>query len=123
MIGASLAALLLLTVVGGAAVAAKPTPTMVARAGAGHPGGSIHIVAKVKHPVRPNTFAAVAVAHFPTGDVAVNLRRAGRSFTAVGRVAVPDDATAGPVSIDVTISYAGTDTLVNTTGKVRPNSD
>jgi hypothetical protein len=122
-VAASLVALLLVTVIGGVAVAAKPAPSMVARAGAGVAGGSLNIVAKVKHPARPNTFAASAVAHFPSGDVAVTLRRAGRSFTAVGRLPIPDDATPGRVAIDVTISYAGADNVVSIFGKVVPDDD
>jgi hypothetical protein len=120
---APIIALLLIALVSGGSLAARPAPTIVARAAAGVAGGSIHVMAKVKHPVRPNTFSATAVAHFASGDVDVTLRRAGKSFTAVGRVPVPDDASPGPVTIDVTVSYAGADTTLTVNGKVQPPSD
>ena len=63
--------------------------------------------AKVLHPVRGTTFSASAVAHFSSGDVTVQLRRAGKSFVALGKIRVPAGQAAGPVLVDVTIVYGG----------------
>jgi len=84
----------------------------------GHPCGSIGVQAKVLHPNRQASFSASAVAHFTSGDVTVALRRAGKSFVAVGRIAVPAGQTAGTVNIVVTITYNGTATTITRTSTI-----
>lgn len=88
-----------------------PTPTKVASFGAkvtpGHPCGTIHVQAKVKHPARGTTFSASATAHFSTGDITVALRRAGSSFVAIGKIFVPEAQPAGNVNVDITLTYGG----------------
>ena len=64
--------------------------------------------AKVLHPVRGKTFSASATANFASGDVTVPLRRAGKSFVAVGKIKVPAGEPAGVIVIDITITYGGT---------------
>jgi hypothetical protein len=64
--------------------------------------------AKVLHPIRGTSFSVAAVAHFtPGGDVAFSLRRAGKSYSAVGKVRVPAGQTASTVNVDITITYGG----------------
>jgi len=97
------------------------TPSKVALFGAkvstGHPCGKLVVQAKVVHPVKGATFSAKATAHFVVGgDVTVNLRRAGKSFVAVGRIPVPAGEAAGSIKVDVTITYGGVaqDVIVKT---------
>lgn len=87
--------------------AAKPAISFVAKASAGAPGGQLHVMAKVKHPVRGSTFSATATVHFGgiTGDVTVDLNRHGGSFVAGAKVAIPADQPLGMVVVDVTITY------------------
>lgn len=65
------------------------------------------VQAKVLHPVKGKAFSAKATAHFTTGDVTVQLRRAGKSFVAIGKIRVPGGQPAGSVNVDVTITYGG----------------
>jgi hypothetical protein len=74
---------------------------------AGHPCGTIVVQAKVLHPVKGKAFTASATAHFTTGDVTVPLRRAGKSYVAIGKIRVPAAQPAGSVKVDVTITYGG----------------
>lgn len=85
--------------------AAMPATSFVAKASAGAPGGHLHVMAKVKHPVRGSTFSASAVVHFASGDVTVSLNRHGKSFVAGAKVAIPADQPLGTVAVDVTITY------------------
>ncbi|HEY6014262.1 MAG TPA: hypothetical protein VIU37_09645 [Candidatus Limnocylindrales bacterium] len=64
------------------------------------------VQAKVLHATRGTTFSATAVAHFTSGDVTLKLRRAGKSFVAVGKIRVPGDQ-ATNVKVEVTIVYGG----------------
>jgi len=105
---AAILSLLLVALVGSSVSAARPDATFGARANHAQQGGALKIVAKVKHPVKRTAFSATAVVHFATGDVSIELRRAGRSFVARARVPVAVDAALGPVSIDVTINYGET---------------
>jgi hypothetical protein len=75
----------------------------------GHPCGTIVVQAKVLHPVRGRTFSATATAKFTGagGPVTVNLRRAGRSYVAIGKIRVPADQAVGPVTVEITIVYGG----------------
>jgi hypothetical protein len=98
-----------------------PTPAKVATFGAkvtpGHPCGTINVQAKVLHPVRGTSFSASAVAHFASsagGDVTVQLRRAGKSFVAVGKIRVPAGQPAGVVNVDIRIVYGGAAPVVIT---------
>ena len=88
-----------------------PTPAKVATFGAkvtpGHRCGTIKVQAKVHHPVRGTSFSASAVAHFASGDVTVALRRAGKSYVALGKIPVPAGQLAGVVSVDIRIVYGG----------------
>jgi len=93
-----------------------------ARVTPGHPCGTIVVQAKVVHAVRGTTFSATAVAHFTGagGDVTVNLRRAGKSFVAVGKIRVPADQAAGPVVVDVTIVYGGvSEPVIHKTSQIK----
>lgn len=112
-------AMLAMTIVGTAAVSAhRPTLSLGARVTPADAGGSIHVQAKALHATRGTTFSAVAVATFASGDVTVNLRRAGRSFVAVGKIPVPADQPAGPVTVVVTITYGGVDTPFTRTSQI-----
>jgi hypothetical protein len=61
--------------------------------------------AKVLHPVKKASFSVTAVAKFTTGDVSFALRRAGKSYSAVGKVQVPAGQTATTVTVEITINY------------------
>ena len=97
-------ALLVLATLAPATVAARPAAAYRAGASTGHPGGGITVSARVLHATRGTDFSATAVVHLSTGDVSVNLKRAGRSFQAGARVPVPADAAVGPVTIDVRLA-------------------
>jgi hypothetical protein len=78
------------------------------------------VQAKVLHPVRGTTFSATAVAHFTGGDVTIQLRRAGKSFVALGKIRVPAGQAAGPVLVDVTIVYGGvTEPVITKTSQIK----
>jgi hypothetical protein len=78
------------------------------------------VQAKVKHPARHSTFTAWAVAHFSSGDVKIQLRRAGKSFVAHGKIRVPAGQAAGPVLVDVTIVYGGvTEPIITKTSQIK----
>ena len=96
------------------------TATFAARSNAGEQGGNLQVRAMVKHPARGATFTATAVVHFASGDVAVTLSRHGKSFNASAKVPVAADEALGPVTVDVTVTYNGTDAGVQATGKVVP---
>jgi hypothetical protein len=83
-------------------------------------GGSIKIQAMVVHGARGKTFSAVAVAPFTGGAATVNLRRAGKSYVAVGKIPVPAGQAAGPVVVSVTILYAGTPDVLTCTSQIQP---
>ena len=72
----------------------------------------------VKHPLKRTSFSATAVVHFASGDVSVDLRRAGRSFVARVRVPVAADEALGPVSVDVTITYGETVQMLTIEGVI-----
>jgi hypothetical protein len=97
--------------------AAQHTVSYSARCSAAAQGGAIHVLAKVRHGARGKSFSATATAAF-TSSTPVDLRRAGRSFTAVGRIPVPADQAVGPVSVSVTITYDGVATTVTCTSRV-----
>ncbi len=48
----------------------------------------------------------------------VDLRRAGKSFVAVGKIPVPSTQPAGPVTVTVTITYDGKDTVLTCTSQI-----
>jgi hypothetical protein len=104
----------------GAPANAGPAPREVAICTPARAGGSIKVLAHVVHAVRGRTFVAVASATFGGGPVAVNLRRAGRSFTALGKLAVPSTQAAGPVTVHVTITYAGVSTDIPCMARILP---
>lgn len=91
-----------------------------ARCTPAHPGGSIHVQAKVRHAVRSKTFTAAAKATFTSSSANVTLRRAGKSFVAVGKIPVPADQATGPVTVTVTITYDGTPTVLTCTSQISP---
>jgi hypothetical protein len=94
--------------------------TFGAKVTPGHPCGTIVVQAKVLHAVRGTSFSATAVAHFTSGDVTVKLRRAGKSFVAVGKIRVPGGQAAGPVLVDVTIVYGGvTKPVITKTSRIK----
>jgi hypothetical protein len=80
----------------------------------GHPCGTIQVQARVLHPTRGASFKATATAHFASGDVTIMLRRSGRSFVALGKIAVPGGQPAGKVMVDISITYGGTTTALKT---------
>ena len=76
--------------------------------------------AKVSHAVRGTTFSATATAHFTTGAVTITLRRAGKSYVAVGKIRVPAGQAAGSVAVDVTIVYGGvTEPVITKTATIK----
>jgi hypothetical protein len=103
---------------GATTVAARPDASFRAHASSATQGGTLHVSGKVVHAVRANAFSATAVVHFPTGDVTVTLKRAGHSFHAGARVAVPADAAVGAVAVDVTITYGAITQVVTTNGRI-----
>lgn len=82
-------------------------------------GGSIKVMARVRHAARGKSFAAAASAAFTGATTSVNLRRAGRSFVALGRIPVPAAQAPGPVTVTVTITYDGTSTVLTCTSRIR----
>jgi hypothetical protein len=101
----------------------RPAPSFTAKTSAAAQGGAMHVVAKVKHAQRGSTFSATATVHFASGDQTVTLTRHGKSFVAKGRVAVASDETPGSVPVDVTVTYNGDDTDVETQGNVEQGDD
>ena len=110
---------------------ATPTPTPIAtpanvkvavfggRVTPGHPCGWIVVQAKVLHAVRGKTFSATATANFTGGPVTITLRRAGKSFVAIGKIRVPGGQAAGPVVVDITIVYGGaTEPVIHKTSQI-----
>jgi hypothetical protein len=83
-----------------------------------HPCGTIQVQAKVLHPARGTSFSASATAHFVSGDVTVSLRRAGKSFVALGKIPVPSTQPAGSVGVDISIVSGGSTTTVETTSEI-----
>jgi len=114
--------LLLVALIAPVASAARPAPSFVGKASAAEPGGSLHLLAKVKHAVRGTTFSASAVVHFASGDVLVTLNQRGKSFVAGGNAPVPADQPVGPVAVDITITYNGVPTAVPTfNARIQPD--
>jgi hypothetical protein len=109
--------------IGATTVAARPDAAFRAHAGSGAQGGSLHVSAKVLHAVRGTAFSAEAVVHFTSGDVTVTLKRAGRSFLAGARVAIPTTAAVGAVDIDVNITYGALLHSVAVKGKIHAPGD
>lgn len=91
-----------------------------ARCTPAHPGGSIKVKATVRHATRGKTFTASAAATFTSSSANVDLRRTGKSFVAVGKIAVPADQATGPVTVTVTITYDGTPTVLTCTSQISP---
>ncbi len=91
-----------------------------ARCTPAQPGGSIRVQAKVLHATRGKTFTAAAVAAFTSSSPSVALRRAGKSFVAVGKIAVPAGQATGSVTVTVTITYDGTATVRTCTSQISP---
>ena len=112
--------LALVAVLGSTALAAKPAASFWARAGHAAQGGSLHVLARVKHADRSQAFSASATVHFASGDVVMDLNRHGKSFTAGGRVPVADDEAVGPVAVDVTITYGVSVQTVPAQGVIQP---
>ena len=81
-------------------------------------GGSIKVQAKVSHPARGKSFTATATATFTSATASINLRRAGRSFVAVGRIPVPSTQATGLVTVTVTISHGGTSSGLTCTSRI-----
>ena len=101
--------LVLVAIFGSTTLASKPITSFAAHASNAAQGGSLHILAAVKHPDRHATFTATAVVHFASGDVNVTLIRAGRSFTAHAKV---------PVAVDVTITNGASSAVVTVHGVI-----
>jgi hypothetical protein len=112
--------LTLVAALGATTLAARPATSFTAHAGHAAQGGSLHITARVAHPVRGTAFSASAVVHFSSGDVTVALKRDGRSFHAGTRVPVAADATLGPVAVDVTVTYGAIIQVVTVQGTIQP---
>jgi hypothetical protein len=92
--------------------------TFSARCTPAFPGSVIKVKARVGHAVRGTPFSAVASAALAGGPVNVNMRRAGRSFVAHGRIPVPTTQPVGPVVVTVTITYGGTATVLTCTSRI-----
>ena len=101
----------------------KPAATFVAKTNTAVQGGALHVMAKVKHAQHGATFSATATVHFASGDQTVTLNRHGKSFVAKGTVALASDETPGSVPVDVTVTYNGDDTDVETQGDVEQGDD
>ena len=93
-------------------------PTIVAEVSNAAPCGPMWIVGGVEDPDTTQAFDASAVVHFTDGDVQVDMRTGWHHFMAHGRARVPNDQAAGPVSVDVTIDYAGEANVVNLTSTI-----
>jgi hypothetical protein len=96
------------------------TVSYSARCTPAHPGGSIKVRAKVRHATRGTTFTATAAAAFTSPSASVDLHQRGKSFVAVGKIPVPADQVAGPVTVTVTITYDGTPTVLTCTSQISP---
>jgi hypothetical protein len=83
-------------------------------------GGFIKVQAKLVHGARGKTFTAAATAPFTGGTVAISLRRAGKSFVALGKLAVPAGQATGPIIVTVTILYNGTPSILTCTSQIHP---
>jgi hypothetical protein len=110
--------ILVLSLFGAGTASAQPVPQFAVTCTPAAIGGSIHVQARVIHAVKGKTFVAVASAPLTGGTAAVNLRRAGKSFVAVGKIAVPSTQTAGTVPVTVTITYNGVATVVPCTSRI-----
>jgi len=110
--------LVLVAIFGSTTLASKPITSFAAHASNAAQGGSLHILAAVKHPDRHATFTASAVVHFASGDVNVDLHRAGRSFTAHAKVPVAAAEATGPVAVDVTITNGASSAVVTVHGVI-----
>ena len=66
--------LMLVALVAPVVSAARPAASFVGKASAAAPGGTLQIVAKVKHAVRGSDFSATATVHFASGDVRTGSR-------------------------------------------------
>jgi hypothetical protein len=95
------------------------TATFSARANHADQGGSLKVVAKVKHATKGAAFSATATVHFASGDQTVTLTRHGKSFNASARVPVASDETPGTVPVDVTFEYDGSEQGAETDGTVQ----
>jgi hypothetical protein len=104
--------------VGSSASVRSGAQTLTGKVTPGHPCGSIQVQAKVLHPTRGTSFKATATAHFASGDVTITLRRSGRSFVALGKIAVPGGQPAGKVMVDISITYGGTTTVLKTASAI-----
>jgi hypothetical protein len=104
----------------GSPPAANHAISLSARCTPAAAGGSIKVQARVLHAARGKTFSATATAPFTGGASTTNLRRAGRSFVAVGKLPVPVAQATGPVIVSVTIVYNGTATVVPCTSQIHP---
>lgn len=109
---------LLLVALIGTTVAARPATSFVARAGVAEQGGTMRVMAKVKHPTKRTPYSATAIVHFASGDVAVELRRAGKSYVAAVRVPVAADEALGAVPVEVTIVYGETSQVLAAEGTI-----
>jgi hypothetical protein len=119
---AVLTGLMLVALVAPVVSAARPAPSFVGKASAAAPGGTLQVLAKVKHAVRGTDFSATATVHFASGDVTVDLNRRGKSFVAGAKVPVPADQPIGEVAVDVTITYNLTVNAVPTfMAKIQPD--
>jgi len=108
----------------GSSTKSAKTATFVARSNSGEQGGNLQVRAKAKHAAKGATFTATAVVHFASGDVTVTLAQHGKSFNASTKVPVAADEALGPVTVDVAVTYNGTDTTVTATGTVvAPDED
>jgi hypothetical protein len=103
---------------GSAASAAQHTPSFSARCSASAQGGSIKVLAQVKHGVRGKSFSATASGAFTSTTVQVNLKRSGKSFSATGKILVPAGQVVGPVVVTVTITYDGVQHVLTCTSNV-----
>ena len=92
--------------------------TFTAKSTTAPQGGSLKVMAKVKHARHGASFSATATVHFASGDQTVQLKRHGKSFVATAKVDVSTDETPGTVPVDVTVSYDETDQEVETEGTV-----
>ena len=92
--------------------------TFTAKSTTAPQGGSLKVMAKVKHPRHGASFSATATIHFASGDQTVQLKRHGKSFVATAKVNVSTDETPGTVPVDVTVSYDQSDQEVETDATV-----
>ena len=96
-------------------------PTVRAQATPAAQGGVMKVKAKVVDPSGKRwaaQFSASAVAHLASGDVPLTLKKQGNSLVASGNVPVSDSEPAGPVTVEVTVTYRGTTTVLTVKTKV-----